>query len=86
MGHEENYAAEMRVRTLLGRLKCEGAEPSSVREKDIFRILELNEVTDVEAVYKTSGERFVLIFGSEDSASKCRSTELSAVSGDVAIP
>ena len=85
MGHEENYAAEVRVRTLLGRLKCEGAEPSSVREKDIYRILELNEVTDVEALYKTSGERFVLIFGSEDSVSKCRSAELSAVSGDARV-
>ena len=81
-GHEESYAAEVRVRTLLGSLECKGAEPSSVREEDIFRILELNEVTDVEALYKTSKERFVLIFGSEDSASKCRSMELSATSGD----
>ena len=84
-GHEESYAAEVRVRTLLGRLDCDGAEPSSVREQDIFRILELNEVTDVEALYKTSKERFVLILGSEDSASKCRSMELSYASGDARV-
>ena len=81
-GHEENYAAEVRVRTLHGRIICEGAEPSSIREEDIFRILELKEVTDVEALYKTSKGTFILIFGSEDSASKCRSAELSATSGE----
>ena len=79
-GHEENYAAEVRVRTLHGRIICEGAEPSSIREEDIFRILELKEVTDVEALYKTSKGTFILIFGSEDSASKCRNTELSTTS------
>ena len=84
-GHEESYATEVGVRTLLGRLDCDGTEPSSVREEDIFRILELNEVTDVEALYKTSKERFVLIFGSEDSASKCRSMELSYASGDARV-
>ena len=81
-GHEENYAAEVRVRTLHGRIICEGAEPSSIREEDIFQILELKEVTDVEALYKTSKGTFILIFGSEDSASKCRSAELSATSGE----
>ena len=84
-GHEESYAAEVRVRTLLGSLECKGMEPSSIREEDIFRILELNKVTDVEALYKTSKERFVLIFGSEDSAAKCRSMELSATSGDARV-
>ena len=79
LGLEKNYAAEVRVRTLLGSLICEGTEPSSVREKDIYRILELNEVTDVEALYKTSGKRFVLIFVSEDSALKCLDAELSVV-------
>ena len=72
----------MRVRSLLGSLICEGTEPSSVREKDIYRILELNEVTDVEALYKTSGKRFVLIFGLEDSALKCLDAELSVVTDD----
>ena len=81
-GREEDYATEVRVRTLFGRLECEGTEPSSVREKDIFRILELNEVRDVEALYKTSAQRFVLIFGSEDSALKCLDAELSFASGD----
>ena len=81
-GHEENYAAEVRVRTLHGRIICEGAEPSSIREEEIYRILESNEVTDVEALYKTSKGTFILIFGSEDSASKCRSAELSATSGE----
>ena len=75
----------MRVRTLLGSLMCEGTEPSSVREKDIYRILELNEVTDVEALYKTSGKRFVLIFGSEDSALKCLDAELSAVTDNKSV-
>ena len=82
-GHEENYAAEVKARTLLGSLVCQGTEPSSVREKDIYQILVLNEITDVEALYKVSRQRFVLIFGSEDSALKCRGAELSAVSGDV---
>ena len=81
-GREEDYATEVRVRTLFGRLECEGMEPSSVREKEIFRILELNEVRDVEALYKTSAQRFVLIFGSEDSALKCLDAELSFASGD----
>ena len=81
-GREEDYATEVRVRTLFGRLECEGMEPNSVREKDIFRILELNEVRDVEALYKTSAQRFVLIFGSEDSALKCLDAELSFASGD----
>ena len=81
-GHEENYAAEVRVRTLHGRIICEEAEPSSIREEEIYRILESNEVTDVEALYKTSKGTFILIFGSEDSASKCRSAELSATSGE----
>ena len=81
-GHEENYAAEVRVRTLHGRIICEGAEPSSIREEDIYQILELRKVTDVEALYKTSKWTFILIFGSEDSASKCRSAELSATSGE----
>ena len=81
-GHEENYAAEVRVRTLHGRIICEEAEPSSIREEEIYRILESNEVADVEALYKTSKGTFILIFGSEDSASKCRSTELSATSGE----
>ena len=81
-GHEENYAAEVRVRTLHGRIICEGAEPSSIREEDIYQILELKEVADVEALYKTSKGTFILIFGSEDSASKCRSAELSATSGE----
>ena len=80
--HEVNYAAEVRVRTLLGRITREGAEPSSMRDKEIYRILDLNEVTEVEALYKTLKPRFVLIFGSEDSASKCRSAEFSAVSGE----
>ena len=84
-GHEENYAAEVRVRTLHGRIICEGAEPSSIREEEIYRILESNEVTDVEALYKTSKGRFVLIFGSEDSALKCRSAELSATSGEIRV-
>ena len=83
IGHEENYAAEVKARTLLGSLVCQGTEPSTVREKDIHQILVLNGITDVEALYKVSGQRFVLIFGSEDSALKCRSAELSAVSGDV---
>ena len=84
-GHEENYAAEVRVRTLHGRIICEEAEPSSIREEEIYRILESNEVTDVEALYKTSKGRFVLIFGSEDSASKCRSAELSATSEEARV-
>ena len=84
-GHEENYAAEVRVRTLHGRIICEGAEPSSIREEEIYRILESNEVTDVEALYKTSKGTFILIFGSEDSASKCRSAELSATSGEIRV-
>ena len=84
-GHEENYAAEVRVRTLHGRIICQGAEPSSIREEEIYRILESNEVTDVEALYKTSKGRFVLIFGSENSASKCRSAELSASSGEARV-
>ena len=79
-GHEVNYAAKVRVSTLHSRIICEGAEPSSIREEDSFRILELKEVTDVEALYKTSKGTFILIFGSEDSASKCRSAELSATS------
>ena len=82
LGLEERYAAEVRVRTLLCSLIYEGTEPTSVREKDIYRILQLNEVTDVEALYKTSGKRFVLIFGSEDSALKCLDAELSAVTDD----
>ena len=52
-------------------------EPSSILEQDIFQILEPNKVKDVEALYKTSKQRFVLVFGSEDSASQCRRTELS---------
>ena len=83
--HEENYTAEVRVRTLHGRIICEGAEPSMIREEEIYRILESNEVTDVEALYKSSKWRFVLIFGSEDSASKCPSAELSAVSGEARL-
>ena len=35
LGHEENYAAEVRVRTLFSSIQCEGTEPSSVREEDI---------------------------------------------------
>ena len=53
-GHEVNYAAKVRVRTLHGRIICEGEEPSSIREEDIYQILESREVTDVEALYKTS--------------------------------
>ena len=83
--HKENYAAKLRVRTLFRSLQCKGTEPSSVREKDIYQILVLNEITDVEALYKISGQRFVLIFGSEDSALKCESTELAVVSGDERI-
>ena len=71
--------------TLHGRIICEGAEPSSIREDDIYRILQLKEVTDVEALYKTSKGKFVLIFGSDDSAWKCRSAELSATSGEARV-
>ena len=85
LGLEERYAAEVRVRTLLSSLICEGTEPTSVGEKDIYRILQLKEVTDVEALYKTSGKRFVLIFGLEDSALKCLDAELSAVTDDERI-
>ena len=53
-GHEENYAAKVRVRTLHGRIICELAEPSSIREEEIYWLLESNEVTDVEALDKTS--------------------------------
>ena len=75
----------MRVRTLHGRVICEGAEPSSIREEEIYPILELNEDTDVETLYKTSKGRFVLISGSEDAPSKCRSAELFAVSGETRV-
>ena len=70
--HEVNYAAEVRVRTLLGRITREGAEPSSMRDKEIYRILDLNEVTEVEALYKTLKPRFVLIGRLCFKMSKCR--------------
>ena len=54
-------------------------------EKKTYQILELYEIANVKALYRISRQRFVLIFGSKDSALKCKSTELSAVSGDERI-
>ena len=58
---------------------------SNKHQKDIYRILELNEVTDVEALYKSSRKRFVLIFETGNSALKCLDTELSAGTDDERI-
>ena len=82
-GNEQDDGAEVKVRTVLGTLECNRTEPSVVLEADIYRILELHNVEDVEALYKTLKERFVLIFELEDSALKCQSEVLCAVPDDV---
>ena len=77
--------AEVKIRTLLGKLMCNGTEPSSILEQDIFQILEMNYLKDKKALYKTSKQKFVLVFGPQDSASQYRSTELTSLSGDVKV-
>ena len=49
------------MRTVLSKLECNRTEPSVVLEEDIYWTLELHDVNDVEALYKTSKQRFVLI-------------------------
>ena len=83
-GLMENHAAEMKKRTPLYELMGDGTEPNSILEQDIFQILELNEVK-TSSPYRTSKQRFILVFGSEDSALQCQSTELSSVSSDVKV-
>ena len=77
-GNEQDDGAEVKVRTVLGTLECNRTEPSVVLEADI-----LHNVKDVEALYKTLKERFVLIFELEDSALKCQSEVLCAVPDNV---
>ena len=84
-GKKEDYATEVKVRTVLSKLECNRTEPSVVLEEDIYWTLKLHDVNDVEALYKTSKQRFVLIFESEDSALKCWSEVLCAVSDNVSV-
>ena len=57
---EDDYAAQVRVRSLLGHLVCSEEIPADILELNIFRILESENVTDIGALHEIS--KFILIF------------------------
>ena len=57
---EESHPAQVKEKSLLGHLIC-----SEETQKEIFRILESEGVTEIGALLKVSPSKFVLVFGSK---------------------
>ena len=56
-----------------------------ILESDIFRILESEGVTEIDALYKVSPSKFVLVFGSKAAKEKLEGTEIQCRFGDSEI-
>ena len=56
-----------------------------ILESDIFRILESEGVTEIDALYKVSPSKFVLFFGWKAAKEKLEDTEIQCCFGDTEI-
>ena len=65
---EENHSAWIKERSLIGHIMCSEETPK--------KILELDILTEVGALYKVSPSKFVLVFGSKTPKEKLAGTEI----------
>ena len=56
-----------------------------ILESDIFRILESEGVTEIDALYKVSPSKFILFFGWKAAKEKLEDTEIQCRFGDTEI-
>ena len=82
---EEEYAAQIKKKLLLGHIVCPEDTQQRILESDILRILESEGVTEIGGLYKVSPSKFVLVFGSKASKEKLLNTEICSRFGDLDI-
>ena len=82
---EESHSAQVKEKSLLGHLMCSEETQRKILESDIFRILESEGVTEIDALYKVSPSKFVLVFGSKAAKEKLEGTEIQCRFGDSEI-
>ena len=82
---EEEYAAQIKEKPLLGHIVGPEDTQQRILESDILRILQSKGVTEIGALYKVSPSKFVLVFGSKASKEKLLNTEICSRFGDLDI-
>ena len=82
---QESDSAQVKEKSLLGHLMCLEETQRKILESDIFRILESEGVTEIDALYKVSPSKFVLVFGSKAAKEKLEGTEIQCRFGDTDI-
>ena len=82
---EEPHSAQVKENAQLGHLMCSEETHSKILESDIFRILESEGVTEIDALYKVSPSKFVLVFGSKAAKEKFKGTVIQRCFGDTEI-
>ena len=84
---EESHSAQVKENAQLGHLMCSEETQRKILESDIFRfrILESEGVTEIDALYKVSPSKFVLVFGSKAAKEKFKGTVIQRCFGDTEI-
>ena len=82
---EEAHSAQVKERSLLGHLVCSEETQKKILESDIFRILKSEGVTEINALYKVSPSKFILVSRSKAAKKKLESTEIQCRFGDSEI-
>ena len=72
---EESCSAQIKDRSLLGRLVCSEETQNRILELDNFRILESEGVTEIGGLHKVSPSKLILVFGSKTAKEKLQDTE-----------
>ena len=78
---EESHSAQIRERSLPGYVQCLD-DSHQILESDIFRILKCEGVQGIEAMYKVSPSKFVLVFGSRAEKGKIFNTVIHSRFGE----
>ena len=82
---EEAHCAQVKERSPLGHLVCSEETQKKILESDIFRILKSEGVTEINALYKVSPSKFILVSRSKAAKEKLESTEIQCRFGDSEI-
>ena len=82
---EESHSAQVKENAQLGHLMCSEETQRKILESHIFRILESEGVTEIDALYKVSPSKFVLVFGSKAAKEKFKGTVIQRCFGDTEI-
>ena len=82
---EESHSAQIKEKSMLGHLVSSEETQKDIIESVIFRILDSEGITEIDALYKVSPSKFILAFGSKTAKEKLQGTEIQCRFGDFEV-